>query len=301
MFFIYLLFLTFECVMPNMESLLPIFSFRHTTRETLVKLECGFVRSSGISICFSCHKVMMQDRFLLIFCVVAYFHQALSVSNVTGYIGQSVILKSGVDPSQRLNKIAWSIYTNTTYIAVYDGSNVNFLFWRYKDRLELNTSTGDLEIKNLTIDDHLKYTVSLISDAIPQDIYIFLTVKEKLSKPNITVLSRSLVKENCIVNLMCSSSVDKISLSWTTEDGFKVPMLYTREDASSKCEMWTSFQSNRNISFTCTASDGTRNESDHRTVQCPGTETVPCRKRNHHLTITSLVLFIICLLVLILR
>ncbi|XP_065150471.1 uncharacterized protein [Paramisgurnus dabryanus] len=98
---------------------------------------------------------------------------------ITGYAGQSVVLKSGVDTSWNLAKVEWSILKNTTYIATLrDGVLAENRFWRYKGRLELNNKTGDLTIKNVRIDDSMIYTVTLVNKSETREEKKFdLTVK----------------------------------------------------------------------------------------------------------------------------
>ncbi|KAL6491017.1 hypothetical protein MHYP_G00013620 [Metynnis hypsauchen] len=214
---------------------------------------------------------MIQDTGILIICIVACFHQASSDTQVTGYIGQSVVLKSGVDPSWKLERVQWSIYTNTTYIAILEDDNVEIRSSRYNGRLSLNKSSGDLEIKNLKADDAMRYTVSLLNTTFKQkDNHIFLTVLEQLKKPNIVVLYSTLVKEDCIIALNCSSSKNNIALSWTPANGSSLPFLSGNISSDSReSVLWTYFTPNRDVTFTCTATDGQSSASDEITVKCP--------------------------------
>jgi len=83
---------------------------------------------------------------------------------ITGYLGQSVVLKTGADTSWNLTKVQWSIYTNTTYIAsLKDGNVTLYPFWTHKGRVKLDPKTGDLTIENVTMQDGMVYTVTLVS------------------------------------------------------------------------------------------------------------------------------------------
>ncbi|XP_037403375.1 T-lymphocyte surface antigen Ly-9-like isoform X2 [Pygocentrus nattereri] len=245
---------------------------------------------------------MNQDTGILIICIVACFHQASSETRVTGYIGQSVILKSGVDPSWKLERVQWSIYTNTTYIAIFENGKVETRSSRYKGRLSLNESSGDLEIKELKADDGMRYTVSLLSTTYKQqDNHISLTVLEQLRKPDIVVLYETLVKEDCIIALKCSSSKNNNILSWTPANESSLPFV-SGKISSNVSELWMHFTPNRKVTFTCTATDGQRSASEQITVQCqeetlkttpqPGCPTVmpaPCERYCHGI-VASLVL-----------
>ncbi|KAI4884768.1 hypothetical protein NFI96_021190 [Prochilodus magdalenae] len=202
----------------------------------------------------------------------------MGLSQVTGYVDQSVVLKSGADPSWKLLKIQWSIYSNTTYIITCVNGKIENRYWRYQGRLTLNQSSGDLEIHNLTAEDSMTYTVSLLSDEFqPHENHIELSVQESLKKPVISVLFSSLVHEYCIIALKCSSSENNVNLSWTPKDGFNKPY-WNGTLTQNSSELWTSFKPNRNVTFTCTATDIIRKSSDHHTVSCAG-ECVPSLPR----------------------
>ncbi len=102
---------------------------------------------------------------------------------ITGYSGQSVVLKSGADRSWHLTRVQWSIYKNTTFIAsLKDGEVIIYKFWRHKGRLDLNNETGDLTIRNVTKDDSMIYSVALVtSDGTRKQDKVHLTVQGKQS------------------------------------------------------------------------------------------------------------------------
>lgn len=102
---------------------------------------------------------------------------------ITGYSGQSVVLKSGADRSWNLTRVQWSIYKNTTYIAsLKDGEVIIYNFWRHQGRLDLNKETGDLTIRNVTMDDSMTYNVALVtSDDTRKQDKVHLTVRGKQS------------------------------------------------------------------------------------------------------------------------
>lgn len=105
----------------------------------------------------------------------------LEDSHTTGYVGKSVVLKSGADPSWTLTRVQWSIYDNTTYIAsLRNGKTHTDRFLRHKGRLELNKKSGDLTIKNLKMDDSMTYTVELLtSNTIRNENKVHLQVQGK--------------------------------------------------------------------------------------------------------------------------
>ncbi|KAA8582619.1 hypothetical protein FQN60_006290 [Etheostoma spectabile] len=68
-----------------------------------------------------------------------------SVKEISGYLGDTVTLSSGANPSWNLSSIDWSVFSNNTWIATYRNGkkNVNRVD-RYKGRLRLNTSSERL-------------------------------------------------------------------------------------------------------------------------------------------------------------
>lgn len=99
---------------------------------------------------------------------------------ITGFAGQSVVLKSGADKAWNLSKVQWSIYQNTTYIASLKDGIVIFKFWRHQGRLELNSTTGDLTIKNVNMNDSMIYTAALVSsDGNRRNVKVHLLVQGK--------------------------------------------------------------------------------------------------------------------------
>lgn len=101
------------------------------------------------------------------------------VKKATGYIGKQVDLKLDVDPTWKLTVIEWSIYTNFTYIATFQGDQVTLL----RDRLHLNKTSGDLTIKKLMANDALKYTVYLENErGDEQTIHVQLSVQGKFDR-----------------------------------------------------------------------------------------------------------------------
>lgn len=82
--------------------------------------------------------------------------------SVIGYINESVVLRSDADPSWTLKSIQWSIYRNTTYIATFVNNVIRVnRSQQFMGRLELNTTSGDLTIKNLKAGDSMEYKVGL--------------------------------------------------------------------------------------------------------------------------------------------
>ncbi|XP_052417387.1 uncharacterized protein LOC127962020 isoform X7 [Carassius gibelio] len=120
---------------------------------------------------------------VVLLCSVCIRQASSSEEDITGYSGQSVVLKSGADRSWNLSRVQWSIYQNTTFIAgLKNGEVVIYQFWRHQGRLEINIETGDLTIRNVTVDDSMTYNVALVkSDGGRSQSKVRLTVRASSS------------------------------------------------------------------------------------------------------------------------
>lgn len=82
--------------------------------------------------------------------------------SVIGYVNESVVLSSYVDPSWTLKNIQWTIFKNDTLIATFENNVKRVDRWpQFNGRLELNTTSGDLTINNLTANDSMEYSTQL--------------------------------------------------------------------------------------------------------------------------------------------
>ncbi|XP_020778393.2 carcinoembryonic antigen-related cell adhesion molecule 1 isoform X2 [Boleophthalmus pectinirostris] len=225
--------------------------------------------------------------------------RAEDLTPVSAYVGENVTLRSGADPKWELTDITWSIWPNTTWIATYsnDGLNQN-QFYKYIGRLHLNTSTGDLMIKNVTSADELEYTVDFYSsDGRNQVNKIKLNIKQQLLEPVIEIIQKP-IKDSCVVTLNCSSSNTGVSLSW-------------RSNPRLQMEWITGFNSNiflaildtqRTIDITCIATKNMDNNT--RTIHVKCSSPPPCTTvtsptltpqgiRDHILAINAVAVFVI--------
>lgn len=119
---------------------------------------------------------------------------------VTAYEGDTVTLPSALNKGN-LTIIQWSIFHNMTYITTWreDGNEdiKSDLFWSYKDRLNLNTTTGELQIKNVEKRDATLYSVLLMD--INDDQYdhtIQLNVRGEIYTHNLPCYSVRLVRSH---------------------------------------------------------------------------------------------------------
>ncbi|XP_060766737.1 uncharacterized protein si:cabz01074946.1 isoform X3 [Neoarius graeffei] len=229
-----------------------------------------------------------------VMCLVVFFHQGVGgedVRSVTGYTKESVVLPSGADSSWTLKRIRWSIYENVTYIAVFQNGKESVdrspLFTK---RLELNKTSGDLTIKNVSSRDALRYSVELLGQNNERKTsYVQLSVEEQLGKPSIRLLHNILDAEKCVISLECqrTSENGQISFSWKAENFNDTPF-WDSPAESGKSVLWTTVKRNRTVTFSCIAAAGNRSQSCSKNVTCkeaPGNSTQPedskiCCKRS---------------------
>ncbi|XP_052417382.1 CD48 antigen isoform X3 [Carassius gibelio] len=208
---------------------------------------------------------------VVLLCSVCIRQASSSEEDITGYSGQSVVLKSGADRSWNLSRVQWSIYQNTTFIAgLKNGEVLIYPFWRHQGRLELNNETGDLTIRNVTVDDSMTYDVALVtSDGSRRQSKVRLTVRESLKTPDIQTTLHSLIDNKCYIALKCIASGQNVNLSWTPDDEFDGSYISgTPNSADSSLVLFASFSGNRNITFNCTASSGQQTMTRQMTVGC---------------------------------
>ncbi|XP_065806966.1 SLAM family member 9 isoform X2 [Labrus bergylta] len=152
--------------------------------------------------------------------VVSMVRLVETIREATGYLEGNVTLASGANPNWKLSTIEWSVFTNFTWIATYRKGEENLdRVDRYKGRLTLNTTTGDLTIHKLTKEDNMEYTVEF-ANTLGKDSSskIKLNVNQQLQKPTIqTVLSGTSTKGGCWKLLNCSSTDRDVNLSWHVE------------------------------------------------------------------------------------
>ncbi|XP_060729501.1 uncharacterized protein LOC132848012 [Tachysurus vachellii] len=236
---------------------------------------------------------MLQSAAVPLLCLVVCFHQAVggeAVRSVIGYISESVVLRSGADPLWTLKTIQWSIYENFTYIATFDNNETSDDRWpQFKDRLELNKTSGDLTIKHLKSGDSLAYTVTLEGQHITEQLSntLQLYVRGPFPGPNITLLHSLLDEGTCVIKLRCSHNISNISLMWKPEHVFNERFWSDPPNVTRESELWTDF-SNRDVTFFCIATDHNLSKSSQLRVKCR--ETGPSKS-----CCIWLILSVICL------
>uniref|UniRef100_A0A3B3RD33 Immunoglobulin domain-containing protein n=1 Tax=Paramormyrops kingsleyae TaxID=1676925 RepID=A0A3B3RD33_9TELE len=193
----------------------------------------------------------------------------------TGFLGKSVTLPSGVNETGKFTTIEWSILAkNNTYIARFSGGNVKY-YQQQRDRLKLDTTTGDLEIRDLRREDSGTYTVHVRkSDKIQWNNKVNLSVQEKLPEPSITVTNRKIEYGMCKILLTCSVKSETTTITYGPE-GFPhgcefKPLRYAT--TGREAEAWCS--PIQDVNITCTASDSVSTTASTVRTGCSRTDPV---------------------------
>lgn len=202
---------------------------------------------------------------LVIICFQAILSESAESTEsteVTGYIGENVILISGADPNRTLSTINWSIYTNNTYIATLSKGTIQLeWFYRYKGRLSLNNSSGDLIIRNLSEKDAMEYNVGLTdTERNNSALKITLKVKQRLQKPNIHIISLPSAIGSCWWQMYCSATDNVNNLTWYTES---TSVTFISNPSDRFIDIVVFMNNTENIAeFNCTAIKNSENISE---------------------------------------
>ncbi|XP_074478866.1 uncharacterized protein LOC141760184 [Sebastes fasciatus] len=222
----------------------------------------------------------MKKMLLILILQVALVESRREVS---GYPGDIVILRSGADPSWKLSSIEWSIFSNNTWIATHRNNKTNIKrVDRYKGRLKLNISSGDLTIKNLATEDNMEYTVHLINtERQNSGDKTMLIVRQRLQKPTLNKTYESEVG-GCRLWLLCSSTDNGADVSWQGEaPGVTV---FNRPNLDGNSAVLLAFlkTTQDSANFTCTSSKNTEKASTNVTLKCDDDKPQPPHPDNQN-------------------
>lgn len=195
-----------------------------------------------------------------------------SLGEVSGYLGDTITLRSGVDPAWNLSKIEWSIFSNHTWIATYrKGRKSTERVPRYAGRLSLDIYSGDLTIQNLTKKDATEYTVDLLNTDDEEKVNkIKLIVRERFQTPEIQADTSPPVKGQCLMVLDCSSPDNGVNYSWNVTPA----SVHTTSRSSARLVAFLRTSEN-SVNFTCTTSNSIDHASSVATLKCDDGKILP--------------------------
>ncbi|XP_061665228.1 uncharacterized protein LOC133494938 isoform X2 [Syngnathoides biaculeatus] len=180
------------------------------------------------------------------------------------YQGEAVTLPSDGDPTQTLASIKWG-------------------------RLTLNTSSGDLTIRNLSQEDAGDYSVELVdTEKRSVERVVTLVVKRHLQKPSVETLFSVHKDSSCWVGLRCLSPDLGTNLSWKMEPSLRTA--YNMFDPDGGAGVLLVLVAVRNSThFTCTSSRDPENISNTIRIQCAMTSGRQTRGRDSLFVLAGLV------------
>ncbi|MED6281367.1 hypothetical protein CHARACLAT_020673 [Characodon lateralis] len=209
-------------------------------------------------------------RLLIVLLLLFQGVQGKDLGKVSGYVGETITLPSGVDPSWTLSRIDWSIFINTTWIATFYKKVINTdRRPEYKGRLKLDEKSGNLTILSLCQSDALEYTVELLSKERQNVVNkIRLIVKQHLKQPTITAIQSTETEAGCTLLLSCSSPDNGVNYSWEIKPSCRHNSNISQSGAS---ELLAFCQTSADpVNVTCTARNNTETASSDWTSKCKG-------------------------------
>lgn len=208
-------------------------------------------------------------RLLLLF--VTLLREALtkSLQEVSGYLGESVTLPSGPDPSWNISRITWSIYPNHTWIATYRNEKKNRnCFLQYAGRLALDTSSGDLMINNIIQVDTMEYTVEFRNAGRNTLIQkVKLVVKQRLQKPKLQKLFHASQNGGCWMTLRWFSPDEGVDFSWQVDSPTSAAF-HVVPDGNASIVLASIDDGYSDVRFTCAISKKVESASSVLTESC---------------------------------
>eukprot|EP00066_Takifugu_rubripes_P030140 XP_011619406.1 PREDICTED: uncharacterized protein LOC105419503 isoform X2 [Takifugu rubripes] len=189
---------------------------------------------------------------LVLFILFFQLVPSKGTKRIIKFAGETVNLPSGVN--RVFSQVFWSIFLNSTYIASYGKGKVK-LDWhpQYNGRLDLNTSTGDLTIRNLMKQDARVYKVEFDSSEELFEETIELSVNEVLLPPKITVVSNQTKDGWRRLELICSSMAEDVAFTWQVN-----PVTVKVFKLESSGEIYSQYNITQGYAnFTCTTTRGT--------------------------------------------
>uniref|UniRef100_A0A674JW47 Ig-like domain-containing protein n=1 Tax=Terrapene triunguis TaxID=2587831 RepID=A0A674JW47_9SAUR len=141
---------------------------------------------------------------------------------LTGMVGGSVVFPFKVPPWVPVETIVWNSVTTLATFTPRKGkpTAVKVLDKRYIGRLRVLDHTYSLVISNLSMLDRGIYRAQINTEFTTTVTEYLLRVYERVSVPDIQMVSKTLGNESCTMNLNCMvKSGDNVTYSWTCSEG----------------------------------------------------------------------------------
>ncbi|RVE55599.1 hypothetical protein OJAV_G00234660 [Oryzias javanicus] len=135
---------------------------------------------------------------------------------------------------------------------------------QFQRRLELDSKSGDLTIKNLTLKDAMNYSVEIFYNAHPQTKKIELEVKQRLQAPTIQKIESAATQTGCFIALNCSSSEKDVNFSWKVSP----PSLISWSTEKDSSYILVLTDSKQDLKFTCNSTKGKETAHQDYSAKC---------------------------------
>eukprot|EP00063_Salmo_salar_P082262 XP_014057097.1 PREDICTED: CD48 antigen-like [Salmo salar] len=145
--------------------------------------------------------------YLYLLAVIGFCYGAgvLPDRSLVGAIGGSVTFNRAL--AQPFITLQWKVNGTTIILNYIRSSDTLIPEDGYRDRINLDRSSGSLELMNLDLTDSGQYTVTILTpEAVSVEENTKLEVYESVSSVVITPTNTDLVEFNSSVSLSCSSS-----------------------------------------------------------------------------------------------
>ncbi|KAL2084148.1 hypothetical protein ACEWY4_019666 [Coilia grayii] len=136
-----------------------------------------------------------------------------------GAVGGNVWLKTNLSPPAKpIIVLMWSRNLENIITYVRGDNLTNYSAPEYRDRISLNTSTGSLELQNLTLNDAGVYYLDMVpSGSAGKHGNISLHVFEMISNASITPSPAIVIANESSLNLTCVAQGNISDIEWTKD------------------------------------------------------------------------------------
>ncbi|XP_018600737.1 T-lymphocyte surface antigen Ly-9-like [Scleropages formosus] len=194
-------------------------------------------------------------------------------------VGTTVTLPSGLNTFSNPSSIKWTINVDNSkkYIIFFsDSETIPGSYDPLRDRVSLNTTTGDLEIRSVKLTDSDTYAVEIENkEAKRHSSEVILSVYERLPEPNIAVTNGTYKHELCRMSLLCSVRSGDVKFNWSSEplpygcylEPLQNSTATTSSHTTSELTAWCN--PDRTVDITCTVRNNMSSNTSTTATKCP--------------------------------
>uniref|UniRef100_A0A8C9RW49 Ig-like domain-containing protein n=1 Tax=Scleropages formosus TaxID=113540 RepID=A0A8C9RW49_SCLFO len=190
-------------------------------------------------------------------------------------VGTTVTLPSGLNTFSNPSSIKWTINVDNSkkYIIFFsDSETIPGSYDPLRDRVSLNTTTGDLEIRSVKLTDSDTYAVE---------------IENKEAKP---VTNGTYKHELCRMSLLCSVRSGDVKFNWSSEplpygcylEPLQNSTATTSSHTTSELTAWCN--PDRTVDITCTVRNNMSSNTSTTATKCPLKQKCKGRKETFKIT-----------------